>query len=723
MKMLLTLYLVTVAYSEDLFLDRLRRDGCTMMIFGRLATASGFPAVTHANDCAECDNRMVFVEARDYPKTAKRAIYNGAYMSFPRSGDVNRSLIYSVASPTNFILPIGHIPQASHTFALWESAYPLMNEHGLAFGESTTSAKAVLATAGRRLKIPSDQLSTPNPPSNGTALFSIAQLMAIALERCKTAKCAIVLMGTLAEHYGFYGESFGASEAVGVVDRKDAWVFEVTGTGSNGTTGEDETSGKFCSRPGALWAAQRVPEEHVAVVANSMTIGLLPDCSVTRCKKSKSGRFYSTRNFIFSSSINRITTELGLWREGKPFEWRSIMSSTPEGHPLYAALRMWRVYSRVANLFRSSLTQEDQNLLIPPATFLPFSVPVAAPLSLEEIFDLHRDHFEGTPFDMTQGIMAGPWGNPNYEMTGLELKAGETPRAISILRTSYTQVSITGPIPTIWFAPDAPATSVFVPFFASTSEASEEYGDLQGPSLKSFDRKYAFWAFDFVANWMGLNYGNMSAEIVYPARDELQAWVLEEVEQALGSGGGFRRKTEARNDKTEIGVTEKESLIGKLESYATSAIQRLLNGRSLTSSEEQLPSTMFLQSLQIRIQKEVTKQWNELADLLIVRYNDGFFNFAPDSPEVQGIPLPTWWLRMIGFSRDFVYPGNHWARPAGRDAKLGAQDKVGKDPLRTLLIGALLGMVFVFGFIAGRQQGVSRRGILNRADKHSYSSL
>jgi dipeptidase len=46
-------------------------------------------------------------------------------------------------------------------------------------------------------------------------------------------------------------------------------------------------------------------------------------------------------------------------------------------------------------------------------TAYPFSVAPDIPLTLRDVMDLHRDHYEGTEFDMTQGLTADPFGIPN----------------------------------------------------------------------------------------------------------------------------------------------------------------------------------------------------------------------------------------------------------------------------------------------------------------------
>ena len=122
----------------------------------------------------------------------------------------------------------------------------------------------------------------------------------------------------------------------------------------------------------------------------------------------------------------------------------------------------------------------------------------------------------------------------------------------------------------------------------------------------------------------------MSAEEVYPARDSLQEWVFEQV------------------DNLEKSLTD-----NKIE------------------NSKQMAET------QTSIQNHVTKTWWELADTLIVRYNDGFFNFGKYFPD-RAIPMtvPREWLNMVGYKNDFYRPGEHWIKPAGVEAYTEAENGV-----------------------------------------------
>ena len=571
-----------------------RRDGCTSIIFGKNVARDRTgkhhigPVTTHVSDCSDCDPRVAFVPAKAHRNGAQRPIYDGTHSLYPRIVSDSRGSVYSPVNGQRLSAPVGYVPEPESTYALWENFYPLMNEHGLGFGESTTEGKPLLANAMYGQSDPKDVTR------NGTAIFTIAPLMAIAMERCKTARCAIKVMGETAQnHGGFTGEEYATGEAVTIVDADgEAWVFEIVGDGEY-------------ENPGALWAAQRVPDDHVAIVANNMVI---QDIDLE-----------DTVNFMYSDNLVERTMELGIFRgSGNIINWaQSVGEEIPL--PQYSAMRTWRIYSQLA--------PGQVKEYIPDPKAYAFSVRVEVPVTIEQILDLHRDHYQGTDFDLSQGVMAGVWNSPNLEMGVTPGIVGGYPRAISIMRSSYTTVAVPQDrFPKIYFAVDQPMTSVFVPFYSAALESGQfdpSYGTQYGPSQQEFNRSTAWWAFDFVANWMTLNYRNMSAEEVYPARDSLQKWVFDNI----------------------------DALEARAEAHTQDAAEIIAQGQS-------------------GIQKHVTKTWWDLADMLIVRYNDCFYNFGKYHPEkVSGIPYPTEWLRMIGFSMDFYSPALHWLAPAGLEAR------------------------------------------------------
>ena len=133
-----------------------------------------------------------------------------------------------------------------HTFAYWETDYGMMNEHQLAMGESTCASKAV---------------GPPLGGGPGNALFEIEELTRIALERCTTARCAITTMGDLASTHGFSTidrDPGDSAEGLAIGDGHEAWIFHVMPSPVKGEK--------------AIWVAQRVPDDQVAVVANMFVI-------------------------------------------------------------------------------------------------------------------------------------------------------------------------------------------------------------------------------------------------------------------------------------------------------------------------------------------------------------------------------------------------------------------------------------------------------------------
>jgi dipeptidase len=608
--------LITVTLA-DMIADR--KDHCTSMVFGKLATAHGHPVATHANDCADCDSRVAYVPARAHNENSQRPVYDGIQSLYPRVVSSERSEQYMPVNGQKNSVPLGYVPQADHTHALYEIYYPLISDAGVGIGESTTSGKAVL----------SEQLldhTYPNSNVNGTALFTIGELMKVAMEQESNARDTIKNAGALCQEFGFGGEEWGTTEAVSVVDNEEAWIMEITGAGS-------------IDSPSCLWVAQRVPDDHVAIITNNMVI--------------KEVVLTDPENYMFSDNLISRTIELGLFPANTSaitkFPWYDTVAVTIP-LPQYSAMRTWRVFSQLAPSMGDWVYNPD------PLSY-PFSVKVDAPVSIRQIMDLHRDHYQGTEFDMTEGVLAGPYNSPNLEMPGL-------PRSISIARTSYTAiVAPQGELSKVWVAMDQPTTSVFVPFYASALRSDggrgkfdPSFGSPYGPAQQVFNRTTAWWAFDFVSNWMNINYRNMSAEEVFPARDALQEWVFEQVDHLEKS---------LTHDKVENSIKMADTQTG--------------------------------------IQHHVTKTWWDLADTLIVRYNDGFFNFGKYYPE-RAVPIlmPKQWLNMVGYKDDFYKPGEHWVKPAGMGAYNEAKTQVLSNSQDTVVLqssnwwGVLIGVIIAF---------------------------
>jgi len=333
----------------------------------------------------------------------------------------------------------------------------------------------------------------------------IANLQALGLQRASTAKECVEIMGALAEEWGYAD----GGETLLVADKNEIWIFEISGPGMLWT--------KDSGKPGAHWAARRVPDDEIHSGANRSILREID--------------FNDPENYMWSTDITEYPKELGYWTEGEPFNY-SIIFDTVEGNEAYTCSgRVWRVYDLLAHSQGFEICNEEQAL-----TQLPFSVKPDEKVTLQDIFAVYYDHYEGTPFDMTVGLAAGPWGNPvryrsNAANVPEDVKKFNWERSIAIYRCSYSFVSqmrqdLPEEIGTLlWYGADSPDTTVHVPIYAGTTEVPEQWSQ---SNRWEFDRNSAWWAFNFVNNWATTGWNVIYPEIA-AKRDEMEAKFISEI--------------------------------------------------------------------------------------------------------------------------------------------------------------------------------------------------
>lgn len=641
-------------------------DSCTSFAVSRGASADGATSmISHSNDCTDCDFRVAYVPARTHAPGTMRPITDGSGArqgsAYPRYVNANISDIYAPAAyPLGAVVKpvIGYVPEVASTYARWEGGYGFMNEKGLTIGESTCCGILV----------------SLNPLDGGNALLAIRDLIAIALERCETARCAVRTMGELAERHGFYGEDpgqGGAGEAATLTDPTtgEVWVFHVMGNNATDAS--------------AVWAAQRVPEGHVAVVANNFIIKEI-DFEDT-----------SGTNFMWSANILEIARQAGVYDGSETFNWQKHMApdirtfayfpgSPPI--PMYTALRLWVSQTTIAPS-RRQLEHFRDGQVTNNVHLFPFSVKAEIPVTKDVIMNLHRSHYEGTQYDMRRGILGAPFGNPNRWEGGVGVAKinGEFARAISIQRTTYAIVGVAKQADShgfdtsaVWMATDAPATSVYVPFYRGVLVGSskgqyavDEYGtgnrfdfDVRSPP------KAAWWAFDLVNNYMDRHYQNMSEEIVYPAMRTLQASVFERA--------------------------------GRLEHEAAAQFA------SAHGEEAVSAASRVLGEGQTTLQQNVTSTWWALAGKLIVTYNDGYFNFPSFAPNtILHLGYPAEFLEMIGYDHSFILPQFPFLRKDGCSSALGATLAETAPTTHASAVLLLTGASLLVGYVVGKRHGAA----------------
>jgi len=442
-------------------------EACTVIMVGREASTDGSVMSTHAADCGVCDFTWRHVPAADHKPTEKRKLYHiDQIRTWPPAEGGKWAMV--LKDPTGI-----EIPQVAHTYGYHHAVFGYMNDQQLAIAESTIGNVRKLANP------------TPTPATN------ITMLTLLAMERCRTAREAIRLMGSLAEEYG-YGYHDGG-EMLAVSDPAEIWIFEIMPVGPLWTP----KSGK----PGAVWAAQRVPDGHVAVCPNESRIGEIdlgnPDY------------------FLASAHAESFAVEAGLYdpQSGKPFNWKRAYSPA-EGSAASSEgrrSRMWRFFDLVApsKKFKAETPNMD----------FPFSVKPDAKLSPKDVMALTRDKSEGTVYDPVRGLRGGPFRNPNYY---------RGTRLISVPNVEYTTLTqcrswLPDPIGGIvWVALGAQDTSCYVPFYGGATDIPKSFSTGDHFVL---DRGSARWAFDYVDFHVQVAY-NAAIEDVESARKEWEDGAL-----------------------------------------------------------------------------------------------------------------------------------------------------------------------------------------------------
>lgn len=573
---------------------------CTAMSVSAGASLSNGPMVTHTSDCLDCDfriNKMVAIDW-DTNATPDRPLYEyrGQY---PLTLTNERGKTWSVSNLEGSDSQLkawgsestrtGTIPQVKHTHALIEGQYGMANEHGLIFGESTCAAKLWAAPTS----------------AGGKASIEIRDLSRIALERSKTAREAITLMGTIAESKGFYAADWSGGdaskgeggEALTVADKTEAWVFHIL---------SDDTG------TSAVWAAQQVPDGHVAAVANQFVI--------RKIDPARRGK-----DLLYSDNIFKVALRTKFW-DGQGVMDFTKTFAPPRAHSPYATRRVWRVFNMLAPSYELNPYTDTY------ASDYPFSVPVDKKLSPRDLMAVHRDHYEGTEFDLTKGLAAGPFGDPSRfdpaPVNGMTMKTvlnGSFERAIGMFRTSTSIVAESrGSLPDavatrVWVSQYNPTSASYVPMYPTASgDLPKEY--TRG-SLFKYDPSVAFWNFCAVGNYAARFYNVAMKEV-----HSLQMALEDEVFAA----------TEAVEE----------------------SVKRLIINGDTTGACLQLGQLMNQQAT------NVASAWSSLLGNLFTHFHDGYHASGLDAPTInmERLFYPEWWLKAVGYFKNIPnnLPGMIW---------------------------------------------------------------
>jgi dipeptidase len=445
---------------------------CTSIMVGRKASLDGSVMTSHTCDSHQGSSALEIVPRRTHPA--------GSEVQLSKRTDDNSGPMKRYAR-----VPTGKIPQVAETYGYLAGAYAIINEHQLAIGESTFEG---------RKELQSDR-----------GLIDCDMLTRLMLERAKTAREAIRIGGELLEKYGYCD----LGEALTVADPREVWLMEIVGPGKG--------------EVGAVWAARRVPDDHISVVANGSRLEEIDPAD--------------TENFMASKNLTAVAEKLGYWdpKSGRPFSFCDAYS--PASRTEFSTTRReWRVFDLLAPSLK----------LHPNANRFPFSIKPEKPVAPERIMELFRDTFEGTEFDMVKNLtvadkegkmvkspLANPFMpydmNPLFGINGGWGWRGERPMA----RWYCMYVTVTqsrGWLPDgvggiAWLGYSNPAMTLYVPVYAGTTDLPEDY-KTDGRTT-GFSRRSAWWAFNRAATIAAHRWGEMREDVA-AVRDPLQTRFLAE---------------------------------------------------------------------------------------------------------------------------------------------------------------------------------------------------
>ena len=459
---------------------------------------------------------------------------------------------------------LGYIPQVSRTYQRVGN----MNEHQLIIAETTYGGRPEL--------------------EGNNGIMDYGSLIYVALERAKTAREAISIIVELANTYGYYssGESFS------LADTEEVWVMDLIGKGKD--------------HKGIVWVARRVPDGYICSHANQARISTFPQNDPENC--------------MFAPDVISFAREQGYFSgEDKDFSFCDAYAPLDFSGMRGCEARAWAAFNILCD---GKFTFEDENGNVvtkdaydyidyamgwDKTKRFPLFVKPSRKISVKNVADVMRDHYEGTPMDMTQDIGAGGnalpyrWRPMGFEVNGKEYT---NERAIATQQTGFWFVGQSrGWLPDEigglnWFGCDDAATSYLTPIYTSTTEVPESFRVGNGDMI-TYSPTSAFWMTNRVANACYKAYN-----IMFPTVNaEIDAWENAMVEAV------------AEADKHAL------ELYKAADAAPAKKIRRNDHCRKVV--DKFAPVRAYLTAFSVEKAQEIFNKWVALEQLLLVKYIDG----------------------------------------------------------------------------------------------------
>lgn len=471
---------------------------------------------------------------------------------------------------------LGLIDQVEHTYKTIGN----MNEHQLIIAETTFGGRS--------------ELADPN------GIMDYGSLIYITLQRAKTAREAIKVMTDLTKQYGYFSEG----ETFSIIDKNEAWIMEMVGKGKK--------------EKGSVWVARRIPDGFICSHANQSRITTFPLNDPANC--------------LYAPDVISFARENG-WYDGPDSEFSFCDAYCPAdfGGLRGCEARAWSAFNILCNGW-FTFYDNDGNLVTKdaysyldfamgynPENKMPLWVKPSKKITMKNVADVMRDHYEGTPMDMTQDIGAGGnalpyrWRPMDFEFNG---KTYTNERAIATQQTGFWFVGqarcdypdVVGGI--LWFGTDDAATSYLTPIYANTNEVPECFKEGNGNML-SYSPTSSFWMNNRISNACYKMY-NIMAPYVRERIDKFENEQMEKVRQIDNQALDLYKKA--------LDGAEKR---GKKASSTYDAMSD--TGKSFAAVKK------FLTKYSVNTAQDMFHDWCKLEETLLVKYIDG--NVKAQNPD------------------------------------------------------------------------------------------
>ena len=515
----------------------LRVTACTNFIITKGASADGSCMVSYAADSHTLYGELYFYPAANHPAGSFRDIIEW---------DTGERL--------------GQIPEIPHTYSVVGN----MNEHQLAIGETTYGGREEL-------------WHTPG-------LIDYGSLIYITLQRAKNAREAIKVISELLDAYGYRSEG----ESFSIVDPNEAWIFEIIGKGAEMKDAKGKTVKGWTN--GAVWVARRIPDGYICGHANQARISTFPlrDGKTSITNKEIDKIFLPDIETVYAHDVITFARLKGYYAKDASdadFSFRDAYNPINFEGARFCDARVWMAFYRCNPSLMAKYEDyaRGDNL----SNNFPLWIKPDKKVSVQDVMQLMRDHYEGSTMDMTKDLGAGPYACP-YRWRPMTWKYDGKDyiheRATATQQTGFSFVAQCRPnLPDIfggilWFGVDDAGSNCYMPMFCGINKVPYELQEGNG-SMVDYSPTAAYWKFTKVSQLVYTRYNDMIKH-VNAKQNELESGFVSEI-----------KKMEAK--------------ISDLCKKDPAQARQMLTDYSATCA------------------KKVCSEWDRLFEYLLVKYNDG----------------------------------------------------------------------------------------------------